>query len=464
MTSTTTEVVRTVSPIDESVIGEHAVDDDRALDGALDRAVAAQRAWRSAGYGERATALRTMAGALRDKSEDLAGLITLEMGKPLAEARDEIAKSAWVCEHYADRGAEYLAREPVKTEWTSSFVHFLPVGVVLAIMPWNYPVWQVMRAAAPALMAGNTLVLKHAINVTGTARLLTETIAQSGVPSSLLEAIVIETPRVAKVIADSRIDAVTLTGSEAAGVQVATACAAALKKSVLELGGSDPFVILEDADVRAAAQAAVTARFLNAGQSCIAAKRFVVTESLADAFEEAFAAGVQELTLGDPRSVEIDLGPMARVDLRDALADQVRRAVQSGGRLICGGDIPQPIGAYYSPTIVSDVTPSSALAREETFGPAAAIIRVPNDGAALAAANDSPYGLSASIWTGDMGRVDQLAASIQSGAVFVNTSSASDPRMPFGGVKRSGWGRELGSLGIREFVNAQGVTVAPKTN
>jgi acyl-CoA reductase-like NAD-dependent aldehyde dehydrogenase len=311
-------------------------------------------------------------------------------------------------------------------------------------------------------MAGNTVVLKHAGNVTGTARRLAEVIASSGAPASLLEVIVIGAPRVARVIADPRVAGVTLTGSEQAGIQVAGACAAVLKKSVLELGGSDPFVILEDADVEAAARAAVTGRFLNAGQSCIAAKRFIVTEAVADEFEQAFAAHAQSLVMGDPRTAGVELGPMARVDLRDELADQVRRALEAGGRLVCGGTAPPEPGAYYPPTIVADLAPSSPLAQEETFGPAAAILRVPDAASALAAANDSPYGLSASLWTADVDRVAQVAASIDSGAVFVNTTSASDPRMPFGGVKRSGWGRELGSLGIREFVNAQAVTVAPR--
>jgi acyl-CoA reductase-like NAD-dependent aldehyde dehydrogenase len=385
------------------------------------------------------------------------------MGKPLPEARAEIDKSAWVCEHYAEHGAEYLAAEQVDTEWRESYVHFLPIGVVLAIMPWNYPVWQVMRAAAPALMAGNTVVLKHAGNVTGTARLLAETLASSGTPSSLLEVIVIGAPRVAGVIADPRVAGVTLTGSEAAGVQVAGACALALKKSVLELGGSDPFVVMDDADVEAAAQAAVTGRFLNAGQSCIAAKRFIVTEAVAAEFEQAFAASAQRLVMGDPRTPGVELGPMARVDLRDELADQVSRALEAGGRLVCGGATPSEPGAYYPPTIVADLASTSPLAQEETFGPAAAILRVPDAASALAAANDSPYGLSASLWTSDIDRVAQLASCFQSGALFVNTTSASDPRMPFGGVKRSGWGRELGSLGIREFVNAQAVTIAPRS-
>lgn len=460
MTSLAVEPLQTISPIDEQIIGKHTIDDSQAVEEAIQRAFLAQRPWAAAGFQERAEGMMAIAGALRSQREALAALITLEMGKPLTEARAEIDKSAWACEHYAEHAARYLQTEQVQTDWQQSYVQCLPLGVVLAIMPWNYPVWQVIRAAAPALMAGNTILLKHASNVTGTARLLAETIGGSGAPGSLLEVIVIGAQRVAAVIADPRIRGVTLTGSETAGVQVAGVCAAELKKSVLELGGSDPFVILEDADIEAAARAAVKGRFLNAGQSCIAAKRFIVLDRVADAFQEAFAAHAQQLTMGDPREDGVSIGPMARVDLRDELADQVRRAVAAGARVISGGEIPEGPGAYYPPTIVSDVTLDSALAREETFGPAAAIIRVANQAAALAAANDSPYGLSASVWTRDLDRVAELTSSIESGAVFVNTTSASDPRMPFGGVKRSGWGRELGALGIREFVNAQAVTVA----
>jgi acyl-CoA reductase-like NAD-dependent aldehyde dehydrogenase len=446
-----------VDPATGALLERYPLHDDAAVDAALDQARAAQLRWWDAGFEHRAEVLRAIGRELRGAVEPLAQLITAEMGKTLREARAEVEKSAWVCDYYADEGAAQLAREPIETGARETYVQFPPLGVVLAVMPWNYPVWQVMRAAAPALMAGNTLVLKHASNVTGSALALGELVAR--VERSLMEVVVIGGRDVARVIADDRVAAVTLTGSEAAGVSVATACATALKPSVLELGGSDPFIVLEGADVEAAAAMAVRARFSNTGQSCVAAKRFVVVEQVADAFEEAFAAKAGALVMGDPRE-EVDLGPMARVDLRDELADQVARGVAAGGRVLVGHTVSDGPGAFYAPTVVGGVAPDSPLAREETFGPAAAVLRVPDEAAAIALANASPYGLSSSLWTEDLDRAKALARRIEAGAVFVNTMTASDPRVPFGGIKRSGWGRELGAFGIREFVNVQAITIA----
>jgi succinate-semialdehyde dehydrogenase/glutarate-semialdehyde dehydrogenase len=462
MSVITQPAVKSINPATGEVVGEYPTSSAEALDAALTRAQLAHRALRASAPEERAELLRGIGRELNARREVLARLISEEMGKVVTEARGEIDKCVWACEYYAEHGPHQLAPEPVATEWTDTYVEFPPLGVVLAIMPWNYPVWQLIRAAAPAWMAGNAVLLKHASNVTGCALELARAVAQAAGELSPLEVIVLPGSRVADVIADPRVAAVTLTGSEAVGVQVAGACARHLKKSVLELGGSDAFIVLADADVYAAVRGAISARFLNAGQSCIAGKRFIVVEAVADSFIEGFAAAAAALRMGDPLDEDNDLGPMARVDLRDELDDQLRRGLADGGRVVTGGAHPEGPGAYFTPTVVADVPPDGVLAQEETFGPAAAILRVPDVAAAIALANRSPYGLSSSLWTSDLDRARRLAPEIEAGAVFVNTFSASDPRMPFGGIKRSGWGRELGPFGIREFVNVQAVTVAPR--
>jgi succinate-semialdehyde dehydrogenase / glutarate-semialdehyde dehydrogenase len=452
--------VSSVDPHDGLEIGRYRLDDEARTDATLSRAWAAQRRWRAASFAHRADVLRAFAVELKKSRDELAEMVTAEMGKTLREARAEVEKSAWACDYYAEHGPSHLAPTEVETDFQQSYVQFPPLGVVLAVMPWNYPVWQVMRAAAPALMAGNTVVLKHASNVTGSALLLSETLRR--VEESLLEVVVVPGSGVASLIADERIAAVTLTGSEAAGVSVAQACAQALKPSVLELGGSDPFIVLHDADVLTAARVGVKARFSNTGQSCVAAKRFIVVETVADAFEEAFANEAAALRQGPPRE-DVDLGPMSRADLRDELADQVTRGVTAGGRLLLGGVVPDGPGAYFPPTVVGGVEPGNPLADEETFGPAAAILRAPDTAAAIEIANNSPYGLSSSLWTSNLDYARSLAGAIEAGAVFINAMTASDPRMPFGGIKRSGWGRELGAFGIREFVNVQAISLAHPT-
>jgi succinate-semialdehyde dehydrogenase / glutarate-semialdehyde dehydrogenase len=455
------QVARSISPIDNELVAEYAHSTPQELEAALARSAATQRGWARRSHAERAAVLTKMSDALLAHRDELAALMTLEMGKTIAEARGEVEKSALNCRYYAEHGAAHLADIPVETEWRDTHVQFAPLGVVLAVMPWNYPVWQVIRAGAPIWAGGNTIVLKHASNVTGSALRLAEVLADVADDGPLLETVVVGAAGVEGLIADERVAAVTLTGSEGAGIAVATTCAKYLKKSVLELGGSDPFIVLEDADLQLTAAGAVKARFLNNGQSCIAGKRFIAVESVAAEFEELFAAEAARLVLGDPRDEAVQLGPMARVDLRDELADQVRRGVAAGGRLVLGGRVPEDPGAYYPATIVGSVAAGNPVAEEETFGPAAAILVARDADHAVELANASPYGLSASVWTGDEGRGAALAASISAGSVFVNTPSASDPRMPIGGTKRSGWGRELGAFGIREFVNVQGVTVGP---
>ncbi len=346
-----------------------------------------------------------------------------------------------------------------------SYVAFRPLGVVLAVMPWNYPLWQVFRFAAPALMAGNVGVLKHASNVTRSAleieRIVSEAAAKVGAPAHLFQTLIVPGAQVDKLIKDKRVAAVTLTGSDPAGVSVATAAGSVLKKTVLELGGSDAFIILEDADIEAAAQMAARARFQNTGQSCIAAKRFIVVESVADAFEQAFVKATQALKVGDPLEKDTQVGPMARGDLRDDLDTQVRATVAQGAKVLLGGEPLNRPGAYYPPTILGNVTSEMTAFKEETFGPVAAVIRAKDEADAIRLANTSDFGLGGALWTRDTARGERLAAQIESGAVFINGMTASDPRLPFGGVKRSGYGRELSSYGIREFVNIQTVWVGP---
>jgi acyl-CoA reductase-like NAD-dependent aldehyde dehydrogenase len=460
MSAIDTGTIQTVDPATGQTVASYDITSDTELDAILDRSVAAFAGWRRTPIDTRAQALLAIAGHLAHGREEYAQLITLEMGKPIAEARAEIDKCKWVCEHYAREGAGLLAAIDVATDASASYVQFAPLGPVLAIMPWNYPFWQVLRFAAPALMAGNPVVLKHASNVTGSSLALAELAARASLPDGLLQSVVVPGTSTDRLIADRRIAAVTLTGSDAVGAQVGALCGRHLKKAVLELGGSDAFVVLADADVERAAHVAVRARFQNAGQSCIAAKRFIVVDAVADRFEEAFAAGASALVVGDPQDEATDMGPMARADLRDELAGMIDAGLAAGGRLLTGGGVPDRSGAFLEPTVIAGVAPGTGLFDRETFGPVAAVTRVADTGAAIAAANDSSFGLSFSIWTEDVDAARAMSPLVEAGGIFINAMSASDPRMPFGGVKRSGYGRELGSFGIREFVNVQGITVA----
>jgi succinate-semialdehyde dehydrogenase/glutarate-semialdehyde dehydrogenase len=423
--------------------------------------VAAERAatpWRRLAPGERAALLRNVAAQLRQNSDRLARLVTLEMGKPLAEAKGEVEKSAWNCEYVAEHGPAWLADEEVVTQARRSYISYLPMGVVLSILPWNFPVWQIFRCAAAALMSGNVLLLKHAPNVQGCANLVTELLTAAGLPAGVFQNLHAPVPAIGTIIADRRVAAVTLTGSPAAGAKVAAQAGAAVKKSVLELGGSDAFIVLSDADVDAAVTAAVRARFSNCGQVCLAAKRFIIEASIADRFTEAFAAAAAALRSGDPLEATTQLGPMAREDLRAQLAEQVEVSVRAGATLVTGGKRPDRAGWYYSPTVLTNVSKDMPVVAQETFGPVAAVLTARNADEAVAMANDSSFGLSAMVWT-DPDRGQKLARELVVGGVFINAVTASDPRLPVGGVKLSGYGRELGRAGMLELCNGQTVWV-----
>jgi succinate-semialdehyde dehydrogenase/glutarate-semialdehyde dehydrogenase len=383
------------------------------------------------------------------------------MGKPARESLAEIEKCAWVCDYYADEGPDHLADVPVSTDASRSYVTHQPLGVVLAVMPWNFPFWQVFRFLAPALMAGNGALLKHASNVTGCALAIERVVALAGAPAGLFGALVVGSARVREVLENDLVVAVTLTGSTAAGSAVAEVAGRQVKKTVLELGGSDPYLVLHDADLAATAETCAASRLINAGQSCIAAKRFVVVEPVRRGFEDQLVARMSARVMGDPNDLEVDVGPMARADLRDELHGQVASSLRAGARLLLGGIVPEGQGAYYPPTVVTDVVPGMALYDEEVFGPVAAVIPVADEAEAIVVANDSEFGLGAAVFSRDVERAERIAKlELDAGCCFVNAFVKSDPRLPFGGVKQSGYGRELAGLGIREFVNAKTVYVA----
>jgi succinate-semialdehyde dehydrogenase / glutarate-semialdehyde dehydrogenase len=420
-------------------------------------AQASQHEWRRSDVATREGVLSRVAQTLRSRKQQYARLITTEMGKPIEEARAEIEKCALTCDFYARNAKRFLSDEREDTNAQDSRVVFDALGVLLAVMPWNYPFWQVIRAAAPAITVGNTVVLKHASNVSQCALALEQLFRDAGAPEGLFVTLLIDSSRVASVIGDPRIAAVTFTGSTPVGRMLAQQAGCALKKHVLELGGSDPFIVLADADVHAAARAAAKARFSNTGQSCISAKRFIVEDAVADAFVDAFVSEARGWTTGNPLLDTTRLGPMARANLRDELHAQVEATLREGALLCTGGKPIVGEGFFYPATVLDHVEPGMTAATQETFGPAAAVIRVPDTDAAIEIANATEFGLGAAIWTQDVPRGQRLAREIEAGAVFINSVVASDPRLPFGGVKQSGYGRELGVWGLREFANVKTV-------
>jgi succinate-semialdehyde dehydrogenase/glutarate-semialdehyde dehydrogenase len=430
----------------------------------VERALAeAERAfvgWRRRDFAERARLMRGAARLLRERKTAYGRTMALEMGKPLAQGEAEAEKCAWACEYYAEHAADFLADQPHESDATRSFVRFDPLGPVLAVMPWNFPFWQVFRFAAPTLMAGNTGLLKHASNVPRCALQIEEVFRDAGFPDGVFRTLLIGAEAVARLIADRRVRAVTLTGSERAGTAVAEQAGRHLKKSVLELGGSDPFIVLEDADIDLAARTAADARLINSGQSCIAAKRFIVVERVFERFLERFVAEMGARRLGDPLASGTQVGPQARADLRDTLHRQVEESRRRGASVLLGGQVPPGPGAFYPPTVLAAVETGMPAFDEEVFGPAAAVIRARDEGDSIRLANASTFGLGASLWTQDRARAERLVGEIEAGAVFVNGLVKSDPRLPFGGVKRSGYGRELSEYGIREFVNVKSVWMA----
>ena len=438
-----------------------AADRDQ-LDATLGRAHDAFDGWRRRSFAERAEVLHAVATRMRDDIERLAPLMTEEMGKPITEARGEVNKAAWAAEHYAEHAESYLATDVIESDATSSYVQYLPIGPVLGILPWNAPFWLAFRFCAPALMAGNTCVMKHDPHVPATAAAIAEVFEAVGAPAGVFQNLPLQTDDVATAIADPRIRAVSFTGSERAGSAVAAAAAAELKPAVLELGGSDPAIVLADADLEAAAAAIATMRIINAGQSCIAAKRIIVEDGVHDRFVDLLHERLAALVVGDPREETTQIGPIARDDLRQNLHRQVLQTIDAGATCRLGGELPDGDGFFYPVTLLTDVKPGMTACVEETFGPVAAVLRVGSADEAMALANDTPYGLAASVWT-TTERGEAMAADIEAGQVAVNGVVKTDPSLPSGGVKRSGYGRELGPHGIHEFVNAQQVWIGPST-
>jgi succinate-semialdehyde dehydrogenase/glutarate-semialdehyde dehydrogenase len=416
--------------------------------------------WKGTEFSERASLMKKAASVLRNNVAEYAGMMAREMGKPVAQGRGEVEKCAWCCDYYAESAEKFLSREIVTTDASKSFVTFQPLGIIFAIMPWNFPFWQVFRFAAPALMAGNVGLLKHASNVSGCALQIEEVFRKAGFPGNVFRTLILGSAHVGKLIEHPLVKAATLTGSTPAGKAVASKAGSELKKTVLELGGSDPYVVLEDADLESCVETCVTSRLINGGQSCIAAKRFIVVEPLRKTFEELFVQKMKSKRMGDPFESGVDLGPQARQNLRDDLHQQVVKSVELGARLMLGGKIPDGKGAFYPPTVLTDVRKGMPAYEEELFGPVASIISAKDEQDAISIANDSIFGLGCAVFTKDTARGERIAEQqLEAGSCFVNSFVKSDPRLPFGGIKESGYGRELSHYGIREFVNIKTVYI-----
>ena len=452
--------MRSINPTTGQLIKEYNTHSPSEVNDIIQQTHTDWLEWKSTSFAYRSERMMKAAELLNQHKEELAHLMSLEMGKVIGEARAEIEKCAWVCKYYAEEAESFMADELVETNASKSFISYEPIGIVFAIMPWNFPFWQVFRFAAPALMAGNAGVLKHASNVPGCALAIESIFKDAGFPGNLFRTLLIPSGDVEAVIVHPLIRAVSLTGSENAGRAVASIAGRALKKTLLELGGSDPYIVLEDADIDACVAVAARARMINNGQSCIAAKRFIVVESMLKVFEEKQVSLMGAMQYGDPLDENTDAGPLARADLRDELHVQVESTLKDGGKLLLGGKSVPGEGAFYQPTVITNVTRGMSLYHEETFGPVLAIIPVRDAAEAISVANDSDFGLGASIWTNDLELGESYARQIESGAVFINGMTVSDPRLPFGGIKNSGYGRELSQVGMREFVNIKSIWIA----
>lgn len=452
--------METINPATEETLRKYEKMGKSELEKIVDDAVEAQKQWRKTTFDERSGLLHDVADQLKKSSDQYSELMTREMGKPIRQAEAEIQKCSWVCDYYAENAQQFLKDQEITTDASRSYVTFNPLGTVLSIMPWNFPFWQLYRFAAPALMAGNAAILKHASNVPGCAKAIEEVMHNGGIPENLFRTVIVDSDHIQPVIDHPGIAAVTLTGSTPAGKAVASQAGGSLKKTVLELGGSDPYVILEDADIKQAAETCVTSRLINSGQSCIAAKRFIVVDEVYEDFLGEFVEGMREKEIGDPFDENTDIGPMAREDLRDDIHRQVQESIEMGAECVLGGEVPDREGWFYPPTVLTNLSKEMPAYKEELFGPVASIIKVKDEDEAVKVANDTNFGLGAAVFSEDVDRAEKIAAEeLEAGCCFINNFVKSDPRLPFGGVKDSGYGRELSHFGIKEFVNIKTVYI-----